>query len=159
MDRSDNAKSPDLQSLVAEIVSSYVRKNYVEPGDLSVVINTVYQSLLAAGKPPTPNPAVPISKSATRNYVVCLDCGWRGKALTRHVQAKHGLKENEYRARWGLPSTHRLSATAYSKQRSAWVKQLGLTRSKTDTVEEGEAVHQQSEREQAGLHIEPESQA
>ena len=70
MDTSDNPNSPDLQSLVAEIVSSYVRKNYVEPGDLSVVINTVYHSLLSVGKPPAPNPAVRISQSATRSYVV-----------------------------------------------------------------------------------------
>jgi len=158
MDTSDNPNSPDLQSLVAEIVSSYVRKNYVEPGDLSVVINTVYHSLLSVGKPPAPNPAVRISQSATRNYVVCLDCGWRGKTLTRHIRAKHGLNENDYRARWSLPSTHRLSATAYSEKRSAWAKQLGLAQSKTGVVEGAEAVQQQPEPEQAGLQIEPERQ-
>ena len=158
MDTSDNPNSPDLQSLVAEIVSSYVRKNYVEPGDLSGVINTVYQSLLSVGKPPAPNPAVRISQSATRNYVVCLDCGWRGKTLTRHIRAKHGLNENDYRARWSLPSTHHLSARAYSEKRSAWAKQLGLAQSKTGVVEGAEAVQQQLEPEQAGLQIEPERQ-
>src|SRR5205823_1952953 len=74
-------------------------------------------------------PSVPISRSATRKHVVCLDCGWRGQTLNRHLQARHSLTENEYRARWTLPSTHRLTATAYSKKGSAWGKQLSLGRS------------------------------
>ena len=128
----ENAKPRDLEPLVAEIVSSYVRKNHVAPDEMSAVINTVYQSLLAVSKPlgPSRAPAVPISRSVTRTYVVCLDCGWRAQTLTRHIRARHGLTENEYRARWDLPAKHRLNATAYSKKRSAWAKQLGLGRHK-----------------------------
>ena len=125
----DNATMPALEPFVAEIVSSYVCNNHVTPAELAIVINTVYQSLAALGRPPAPTPSVPISQSATRKHVVCLDCGWRGQTLNRHLQARHGLTENEYRARWTLPSTHRLTATAYSEKRSAWGKQLSLGRS------------------------------
>jgi predicted transcriptional regulator len=125
-----DATTAKLEIFVAEIVSSYVRKNHVSPAEISGVINTVYQSLLALGKPVQPEriPAVPISQSAARDFVVCLDCGWRGQTLNRHLQARHSLNESDYRARWGLPPTHRLAAIAYSERRSAWAKQLGLGR-------------------------------
>jgi predicted transcriptional regulator len=122
MDAIENPKPADLEPLVAEIVSSYVRKNHVAPDQISLVIETVYQSLVVLGKPVAParSPAVPIRQAMTRNYAICLDCGWRGQTLGRHIQARHGLKETDYRARWGFPSTHRLTATAYSEKRSAW---------------------------------------
>jgi predicted transcriptional regulator len=139
MDTTENPKTLDLEPLVAEIVSGYVRKNHVAPTEVSVVINVVYQSLLAVGKPfaAARTPAVPISQSSTRKFVVCLDCGWRGQTLNRHLRARHGLKENEYRTRWGLPLTHRLTATVYSEKRSAWAKKLGLGRPKQQIEEAG----------------------
>jgi len=70
MDAIENSKPADLEPLVAEIVSSYVRKNHVAPDQISLVIETVYQSLVALGKPVAParTPAVPIRQSVTRNY-------------------------------------------------------------------------------------------
>jgi predicted transcriptional regulator len=117
------------QSLVAKIVSSYVRKNRLPPAYMPTLINTVYQSLLALGRPPKPEPltpAVPIRRSVTRDYVVCLECGWRGHMLRLHIQAKHGLHADEYRTRWGLPFHHALVAPAYSQTRSEIAKKLGL---------------------------------
>ena len=113
------------QSLVARVVSSYVRKNRLLPEEMPTLINTVYQSLLTLGKPPEPEPptaAVPIRRSVTRNYVVCLECGWRGCTLRRHIQAQHGLSRDEYRARWKLPSHHALVAPVYSERRSEMAK-------------------------------------
>jgi predicted transcriptional regulator len=117
------------QSLVAKIVSSYVRKNQLSPADMPALINTVHQSLLTLGKPPEPeprNPAVPIRRSVTRDHVVCLECGWRGRILRRHLQAMHGVSTDDYRRRWGLPFAHALIAPAYSERRSEMAKQLGL---------------------------------
>jgi predicted transcriptional regulator len=116
------------QSLVAKVVSSYVRKNQLSPAEMPTLINTVYQSLLSLGKPqPEPrNPAVQIRRSVTRNYVVCLECGWQGHTLRRHIQAKHGLSPEEYRTRWKLPPHHALVAPAYSERRSEIAKQLAL---------------------------------
>ena len=129
---SDNPAPPTIRSLVAEIVSAYVRKNQIAPADTPALINTVYQSLSAAGKAPEPEqnrtPAVPIRQSVRPNYVVCLDCGWRGKMLRRHVQSAHGLTPEQYRERWKLSSDHPLTAPAYSEQRSTLAKKVGLGR-------------------------------
>jgi predicted transcriptional regulator len=127
---SDKPEAPAIQSLVTEIVSSYVKKNQIAPADIPSLIRTVYQSLLTAGKTAEPElvrtPAVPIRQSVRPKYVVCLDCGWRGKVLRRHVNSAHGLTPEQYRARWKLSSDHPLTAPAYSETRSAMAKQFGL---------------------------------
>ena len=100
---SDNPAVAAIQSLVAEIVSSYVKKNQIAPADIPTLINTVYQSLLTAGKAPEPEqnrtPSVPIRQSVRPNYVVCLECGRRAKMLRRHLRDIHGLSADEYRAK------------------------------------------------------------
>jgi predicted transcriptional regulator len=129
MDATASSRRTVDQSLVARVVSSYVRKNQLSPAEMPTLISTVYQSLLALGQPPEPEPptpAVPIRRSVTRNHVVCLECGWRGQALRRHIHVQHGLSREEYRARWGLPSHHALVAPAYSQRRAGIAKELGL---------------------------------
>ena len=125
----ENTTSPDLEALVAEIVSNYLAKNQVAASDLPALITTVYQSLQSLGKTPEPiTPAVPIRQSVTRDHVVCLDCGWRGSALRRHIGVKHGVSPNQYRAKWGLAASHALTAPSYSARRSEAAKQSGLGR-------------------------------
>ena len=110
----DTHEASVAQSLVAKIVSSYVRKNRIAPADMSALINTVHQLLMALTKQAEPEPertpAVPIRRSITPEYVVCLECGHRGKTLRSHLQARHSLSPHEYRARWGLPPAHPLTA-------------------------------------------------
>src|SRR5213082_1306098 len=36
-------------------------------------------------------PAVPIRRSVQRHFVICLDCGFRGRTLRRHLRSRHGL--------------------------------------------------------------------
>ncbi len=123
----ENTTSLDLETHVAEIVSNYLAKNQVAASDLPALITTVYQSLQSLGKTPEPlTPAVPIRQSVTRDYVVCLDCGWRGFTLRRHIGLKHGVSPNEYRAKWGLAASHAITAPAYSARRSETAKQIGL---------------------------------
>ena len=127
----ENPATPAIEPLVAEIVSSYVRKNRLAPSDLPALITGVNDALRLLGKAPEPEPpkpAVPIRQSFTRDYVVCLECGWRGSTLGRHLAARHGLTPREYRARWNLPYDHPLTAPAYSERRSEMAKQLGLGR-------------------------------
>jgi predicted transcriptional regulator len=73
-------------------------------------------------------PAVTVRQSVHHEYVVCLDCGYRGKTLRRHINSQHGLNRDEYLNRWGLRSDHPLTAPAYSEQRSTLAKALGLGR-------------------------------
>ena len=121
-----------IQSLVVEIVSSYVKKNPIAPTDIPTLINAVYQSLVTAGKAAEPEaertPAVPIRQSVRLQYIVCLDCGWRGKMLRRHANSTHGLTPEQYRARWKLSPDYPLTAPAYSEQRSTLAKRVGLGR-------------------------------
>jgi predicted transcriptional regulator len=129
---SDNPAATRTQSLVAQIVSSYVKKNQIAPGDIPALINMVYQSLLAVGKATEPeqprSPAVSIRQSVRPNHVVCLDCGWRGLMLRRHLSGAHRLTPEQYRTRWKLSPDHALTAPAYSERRSTLAKQSGLGR-------------------------------
>jgi hypothetical protein len=69
-----------------------------------------------------------VRQSVRPEYVVCLDCGYRGKTLRRHISSRHGLSRAEYLRRWGLSRDHLLTAPAYSERRSNLAKQLGLGR-------------------------------
>jgi predicted transcriptional regulator len=130
---SDNPAVLATQSLVAQIVSGYVKKNQVAVADISTVINTVHQSLLSLDKAPEPtpqSPAVSIRQSVRPTFVVCLECGARGKMLRRHLRQAHGLEANEYRVKWGLSPDHPITAPGYSQQRSDFAKQIGLCRNR-----------------------------
>jgi predicted transcriptional regulator len=124
--------SENTPSLAATIVSKYVSHHKLTVSELSSLISAVHQAISSLGRPPAPEevriPAVPINRSVRRDYVVCLDCGYRGKTLRRHVNVRHGLSPAEYRQRWGLKSTHVLTAPAYSEQRASVAKELGLGR-------------------------------
>jgi predicted transcriptional regulator len=116
--------------LVAKIVVSYVSHHSVMPNELSGLITSVGRSLGGLGKAAAPaearTPAVPVRGSVRRDYVVCLECGLRGRVLRRHLKSRHGLTPDEYRARWSLPADHPIIAPAYSERRSAAAKQIGL---------------------------------
>jgi len=117
---------------VAKIITSYVGNHTLAPDQLSALISLVDQTIRHLGTAPEPQvprtPAVPIKRSVQQNFVVCLECGFRGKTLRRHLGTRHGLQIAEYLRRWQLSSDHPLTAPAYSEQRSAMARQLGLGR-------------------------------
>ena len=96
--------------LTAKIVVSYVRHHRLVPDQLADLITSVHRAIGQVGQPPEPEevltPAVSVRRSVHRDYVICLDCGYRGKTLTRHIATRHGLSADEYRQRWGLRSDH-----------------------------------------------------
>jgi predicted transcriptional regulator len=116
----------------AVIVSSYVRHHTLRPEQLSDLITTVHHALSNLGQPiqteEVLTPAVSVRRSVHHDYVVCLDCGYRGKMLRRHISTQHALNSDEYLKRWGLRSDHPLIAPAYSERRSTLAKALGLGR-------------------------------
>jgi len=122
--------------LVAEIVSRYVAQNSIAIDQIGGLIESVHRTLSGLGTNPTTTtlaaerapPAVPIRRSVQPDYVVCLECGFRGKTLRRHLSTVHGLDPAAYRGRWKLASDHPLTAPAYSASRSVMAKQLGLGR-------------------------------
>ena len=95
--------------LTAKIVGSYLRHNTVGASQLPELIATVHRSLGGLGQQPLAEealtPAVSVRQSVRRDHVVCLDCGYRGKTLRRHISSRHGLGRDEYLKRWGLGPT------------------------------------------------------
>jgi MucR family transcriptional regulator, transcriptional regulator of exopolysaccharide biosynthesis len=124
--------------LTAMIVKSYVVQHRVRSDQLSDLITSVQQALGQLGQPVQPEevrtPAVSVRRSVHQDYVVCLDCGYRGKTLRRHISTRHGLSRDEYLKRWGLRSDHPLTAPAYSERRSTMAKALGFGRKSTAEV-------------------------
>ena len=120
------------QHLTVKIVGSYVRHHTIAAGQLSDLITTVQRALGGLKQPNHPEelrpPAVSVRRSVQQDYVVCLDCGYRGKTLRRHISRQHGLSRDEYRERWGLRKDHPLTAPAYTERRSMLAKELGLGR-------------------------------
>jgi predicted transcriptional regulator len=86
---------------------------------------------LAAGPESAPpqveakTPAVPIRKSITPDFLICLEDGKRFKSLRRHL-AGLGLTPAQYREKWNLPSDYPMVAPNYAAQRSALAKKIGL---------------------------------
>src|SRR6266853_4379344 len=119
----------------AMIVSSYVRHHTLRPEQLSDLITTVHHALGQLGQPVQAQevlvPAVSVRRSVHQDYVVCLDCGYRGKTLRRHISTSHGLNRDEYLSRWRLRSDHPLTAPAYSERRSTMAKAFGFGRKRT----------------------------
>ena len=118
--------------LTTKIVSSYVRHHTVGTDQVSNLITSVHQALAQLGQPVQTQevltPAVSVRRSVHHDYVVCLDCGHRGKTLRRHISIRHGLTRDDYLKRWGLKSNHPLTAPAYSERRSTMAQALGFGR-------------------------------
>jgi predicted transcriptional regulator len=115
---------------VAGIVSSYVRHHQIAPDELPALIVEVHRALANLGRDTPPvraaEPAVSIRRSVQHDHVVCLECGYRGQVLRRHLRVAHSLEVADYRARWKLPTDHPITAPSYSARRSTMAKEIGL---------------------------------
>jgi predicted transcriptional regulator len=119
------------RELTTQIVAAYIRKNPVAADALPALISAVHEVLARLGTPPGEpeaerTPAVSIRRSVQREFVVCLECSWRGRMLKRHLTSAHGLDVAAYRARWNLSRDHAMVAPAYSERRSTMAKSIGL---------------------------------
>jgi predicted transcriptional regulator len=128
------------RDLAVTVVSAYLRRNQVAADQLASLISIVHQALADLGKPAEEapverTPAVSIRRSIHRDYVVCLDCGYRGQMIRRHLMTAHGLTVDAYRARWSLFRDHALVAPAYSELRSGLAKEFGLGRTRGASTE------------------------
>jgi predicted transcriptional regulator len=125
--------TPDSLGLAAEVVAAYVSNNPLPKSDLPDLILAVHSSLTRLGSEPehalpqveAKAPAVPIRKSVTPDYLICLDDGKRFKSLRRHLGVL-GLTPEQYREKWKLPSDYPMVAPNYAAQRSTLAKKIGL---------------------------------
>src|SRR5579872_4058026 len=122
----------ETRNQVAKIIASYVSHHNLAPDQIPELIASVHRTISGLGQaaeaPAALTPAVPVRRSVQRDMVICLDCGWKGKMLRRHLTTRHGLSAEDYLKRWGLPGDHPLTAPNYSVQRSNLAKELGLGR-------------------------------
>jgi predicted transcriptional regulator len=124
----------ELLRMTADVVAAYVSNNTLPTAQLAEVINAVYGSLKGldsqvAEPPPEPvKPAVPIRKSITADYLICLEDGKKLKMLKRHLRSTYNMTPDEYRVRWGLAPDYPMVAPNYAEQRSAFAKKIGLGR-------------------------------
>ena len=131
----------ELLELTEKIVSAHVANNSVAAADLPNLIRAVYAALdnvrTRAGTPSLPEPVVPIKRSVTPNFIVCLEDGTKFKMLKRHLKTDHNMTPKEYRERWGLPSDYPMTAPNYAKARSALAKKIGLGRKRKTVKPKG----------------------
>lgn len=122
----------ELLTYTSEIVSSYVSNNQVAINEIPLLIDQVFRGLsslkgdnvmITADRP---QPAVPIKRSITPDYLICLEDGKKLKMLKRHLKTAYNMSPEEYRERWGLPADYPMVAPSYAERRSKLAKDIGL---------------------------------
>jgi len=131
MENEHNQYHSDAVELAAEIVASYVAHNSVPASELAHLIHNVHSALTSLGQPVVAEvkhqePAVPVKKSVTPDYIICLEDGKKFKSLKRHLRTKFEMGPEEYRAKWGLPSDYPMVAPNYAAARSNLALAMGL---------------------------------
>ena len=129
----DNKQNALLTELTSEVVSAYVSNNIVPADQLPSLIRDVHGALAnssagtAAEAPKEKQkPAVPIKKSLTHDYLICLEDGKQFKSLKRHLKTHYDLTPEQYREKWGLPADYPMVAPAYAEARSKLAREMGL---------------------------------
>lgn len=128
-----NSETGDIMlGLVTDIVAAYVSNNAVASSDLPEVIKTVHSTLCKLegargnGASHAPKPAVPVKKSFTDDYIICLEDGKKLKMLKRYLRTRFDMTPEEYRAKWELPVDYPMVAPSYAAKRSEFAKKIGL---------------------------------
>jgi predicted transcriptional regulator len=131
------SKSDEILQLTGQIVAAYVNKNPIPAAELPSIIKSVHGTLgglagAASGEGGLGHkPAVPVKRSITPDYIVCLEDGKKLKMLKRYLRSNYNMTPEEYRAKWGLPADYPMVAPNYARQRSDFAKKIGLGRTAT----------------------------
>lgn len=128
---SSNAKYIDQ---TASIVAAYVSHNTIAADQVPALIARVHAALSNVSGSPAAmpgsgeplRPAVPVKRSVTPDYIICLEDGKRFKSLKRHLRTQYKMSPEQYRERWGLPADYPMVAPNYAKTRSQLAKKMGL---------------------------------
>nr|WP_047576991.1 MucR family transcriptional regulator [Methylobacterium sp. ZNC0032] len=128
-----------LIGMVADIVSAYVANNSVPVSELPGLIASTHAAMSNLGTAPAPAPeekavpAVPVKKSITPDYLICLEDGKKFKSLKRHLRTSYDMSPEQYRAKWNLPADYPMVAPAYAEARSNLAKKMGLGQQRRKT--------------------------
>ena len=131
-DSAERISEEGMLRMTTDVVSAYVGNNATAAAQIPDLIKTVHNSLNALGEAraaeAAPKPAVPVRRSVTPEYLVCLEDGKKLKMLKRHLRTTYDMSPEEYRQKWGLPADYPMVAPNYAKQRSEFAKKIGLGR-------------------------------
>ena len=120
------------QRHTTDIVAAYVRHNSVATDQISGLINAVHSTLNGLGnevvEEPPRVPAVSVRRSVRPDHIICIECGYKGQMLKKHLQSRLGLSVTQYKLRWKLASDYPMTAPNYSERRSQLAKSTGLGR-------------------------------
>ena len=122
----------EIIGMTTDIVSAYLSNNTVSAAELPTLIQSVHRALstvstgIDTSAPAPKDPAVPVKKSITPDFLVCLEDGRKFKSLKRHLRTKYDMSPDEYRTKWGLPKDYPMVAPKYAETRSALARQMGL---------------------------------
>jgi predicted transcriptional regulator len=121
----------NLLELTTEIVSAHLANNQVGADEIPAIIQKIYKTLANVSAESAPNaerpqPAVPIKKSVTPDFIICLEDGKKLKMLKRHLKTAYDMSPDDYRERWGLGADYPMVAPNYARQRSRLAKEIGL---------------------------------
>jgi predicted transcriptional regulator len=125
-------QAEDVMRMTTDIVASFVSNNMIPAETVPDVIRKVHEtvaslSLGADAKPAEKQkPAVPVNKSITPDYLVCLEDGKKLKMLKRYLRSNYDMSPDDYRRKWGLSADYPMVAPNYSKRRSDFAKKIGL---------------------------------
>lgn len=122
--------------LASDIVAAYVGNNSVKADDLPNLLHNVYAAVTGLAEEGAAfianrEPAVPVSKSVTPDFIICLEDGKKLKMLKRYLRTHYDLSPEEYRRKWSLPADYPMTAPNYAKSRSQLAKDIGLGTSAT----------------------------
>jgi predicted transcriptional regulator len=121
-----------IAEMAAQIVSAYVSRNMIPASEIPELTKAIHATLvsLSGGASEAANvnlvPAVPVKKSVTNDWIICLEDGKKFKSLKRHLSSAFGMSPDDYRRKWGLPADYPMVAPAYSAHRSGLAKRIGL---------------------------------
>ena len=123
----------EILALTTEIVSAHLSNNAVGQTEVAELIQSVFNKLneIAVGEEAASvelTPAVPIKKSVTDDYIICLEDGKKLKMLKRHLMTAYNMTPGEYRAKWGLKADYPMVAPSYALKRQELAKKIGLGR-------------------------------
>jgi len=125
-------RTDDILRLASDIVAAYVSNNPIPVSEVPGMIKTVHSTLgglssaLASDGPTSQKPAVPVKRSVTPEYIICLEDGKKLKMLKRYLRSNYSMTPEEYRVKWGLPADYPMVAPNYAAQRSEFAKKIGL---------------------------------
>ena len=126
----EHTQDLDILNMTSDIICSYISGNKVEATELPKLINSVYNALqnpgIIGGGIQTQEAAVPINKSITDDYLICLEDGKKLKMLRRYLRSHYNMSPDDYREKWGLPKDYPMVAPSYSEKRSSLAKDIGL---------------------------------